>query len=65
MTCAVIDVLGDVDSVLELRRGWGEGMTALRAGRGSAIGVVANNPLHLGGAIDVDAADKAARFMQL
>ena len=26
---------------------------------------MANNPLHLGGAIDADAADKAARFMQL
>jgi acetyl-CoA carboxylase carboxyltransferase component len=27
--------------------------------------LLANNPLHLGGAIDADAADKAARFMQL
>ncbi|MEG1770767.1 MAG: carboxyl transferase domain-containing protein, partial [Comamonas sp.] len=29
------------------------------------VGLLANNPLHLGGAIDADAADKAARFMQL
>jgi acetyl-CoA carboxylase carboxyltransferase component len=29
------------------------------------VGVVANNPMHLGGAIDSDGADKAARFMQL
>src|SRR5262249_15507908 len=29
------------------------------------FGVMANNPMHLGGAIDADAADKAARFMQL
>jgi acetyl-CoA carboxylase carboxyltransferase component len=32
---------------------------------GRPMGVIANNPLHLGGAIDSDAADKAARFMQL
>ena len=31
----------------------------------SAVGVLASNPLHLGGAIDADAADKAARFMRL
>jgi acetyl-CoA carboxylase carboxyltransferase component len=29
------------------------------------VGLLANNPAHLGGAIDADAADKAARFMQL
>ena len=29
------------------------------------MGIVANNPMHLGGAIDADGADKAARFMQL
>ena len=62
----VIETLFDAGSVLELRRGWGEGMiTALARVEGRAIGVVANNPAHLGGAIDVDAADKAARFMQL
>ena len=36
-----------------------------RASRGGRSGVVANDPAHLGGAIDADAADKAARFMQL
>jgi acetyl-CoA carboxylase carboxyltransferase component len=62
----VIDALFDSGSVLELRRAWGEGMvTALARVEGRAVGVVANNPAHLGGAIDVDAADKAARFMQL
>jgi acetyl-CoA carboxylase carboxyltransferase component len=29
------------------------------------VGLIANNPLHLAGAIDADGADKAARFMQL
>ena len=62
----VIDALFDSGSVLELRRAWGEGMiTALARVEGRAVGVVANNPAHLGGAIDVDAADKAARFLQL
>lgn len=32
---------------------------------GRPVGVMVNNPNHLGGAIDADAADKAARFMQL
>jgi acetyl-CoA carboxylase carboxyltransferase component len=40
-------------------------VTALGRIEGRAIGIVANNPMHLGGAIDSDGADKAARFMQL
>ena len=32
---------------------------------GRPLGVLANDPTHLGGAIDADGADKAARFMQL
>ena len=63
---ALLGQLADADSVLELRRGWGHGMiTALVRIEGRPIGVIANNPLHLGGAIDSDAADKAARFMQM
>jgi len=63
---AVIDAMFDTGSVLELRRGWGAGMvTALARVEGRPLGVVANDPAHLGGAIDVDAADKAARFLQL
>ena len=58
--------LFDAGSVLELRAGFGLGMvTALARIEGRAVGVLANNPLHLGGAIDAPAADKAARFMQL
>lgn len=61
-----IDGLFDVDSVLELRAGFGTGMiTALARLEGRPVGVLANNPKHLGGAIDSDGADKAARFMQL
>jgi acetyl-CoA carboxylase carboxyltransferase component len=60
----VIDGLFDAGSVLELRRGFGAGMvTALARVDGRALGVVANVPTHLGGAIDADGADKAARFI--
>jgi len=62
----VLDGLFDIDSVLELRRDFGIGMiTALARVDGRPVGVVANNPVHLAGAIDSDGADKAARFMQL
>jgi acetyl-CoA carboxylase carboxyltransferase component len=51
---------------LELRRNLGLGMvTALIRIEGRPLGVIANNPIHLAGAIDRDGADKAARFMQL
>jgi acetyl-CoA carboxylase carboxyltransferase component len=60
----VVHGLFDEDSVLELRRGFGAGMvTALARHEGRPLGVVANDPRHLGGAIDADAADKAARFI--
>ncbi len=63
---AAIDGLFDTGSVLELRRGFGLGMiTALARIEGRPVGVIANNPTHLAGAIDSDGADKAARFMQL
>lgn len=61
-----IELIFDTDSVLELRRDFGLGMiTALARVEGIAVGVVANNPAHLAGAIDSDGADKAARFLQL
>ncbi|MFP5474221.1 MAG: acyl-CoA carboxylase subunit beta, partial [Gammaproteobacteria bacterium] len=63
---AVMRGLVDTGSLLELRAGFGAGMvTALARIEGRPVGVLANNPRHLGGAIDVEAADKAARFMQL
>ena len=61
-----IEGLADVGSVLMLRGGFGVGIhTALARVEGQPVGILANNPHHLGGAIDPDAADKAARFMQL
>ncbi len=61
---AVLDGLADTDSVLELRPTFGVGIiTAMLRIEGRAYGVIANNSAHLGGAIDGDAALKAARFM--
>jgi acetyl-CoA carboxylase carboxyltransferase component len=62
----VVATMFDEDSVLELRRGFGVGMlTALARVDGRPLGVVANDPTHLGGAIDAPGADKAARFLSL
>jgi len=60
----VVHTLFDEGSVLELRGGFGPGMlTALARFEGRPLGVVANDSTHLGGAIDADGADKAARFV--
>ena len=62
----VIETMADTGSVLELRKEFGLGMvTALVRIEGRPVGIVANNPVHLAGAIDSDGSDKAARFMQL
>ena len=63
---AAITGLADLDSVLELRPEFGVGvLTCLVRIEGRPLGLLASNPAHLGGAIDRDAADKAARFLQL
>lgn len=62
----IIDTLADGRSVLELRRDFaGNLVTALVRVEGRPLGLIANNAMVLGGAIDADAADKAARFLQL
>ena len=58
--------MADTDSVLELRPFFGLAMvTSLIRIEGRPVGVVANNCMHLSGAIDADAADKATRFINL
>jgi acetyl-CoA carboxylase carboxyltransferase component len=65
-TRLAMQLIADVDSLLLIRTGFGMGIhTALARIDGRAVGLIANNPLHLGGAMDADAADKCARFMQL
>ena len=62
----IIETIVDAGSYFPLRREFGLGMvTALVRVGGRPLGLIANNPYHLGGAIDADAADKAARFLQL
>ncbi|MEO8164608.1 MAG: carboxyl transferase domain-containing protein [Betaproteobacteria bacterium] len=62
----IIDLVADRESVLELRPDFGTNMiTAFIRIEGRPLGLLANNPMVLGGAIDADAADKAARFLQL
>ncbi|UTD27835.1 carboxyl transferase domain-containing protein [Bradyrhizobium sp. WD16] len=62
----VIETLADAGSVLELRRQFGIGIvTAFIRIEGQPFGLIASNPKHLGGAIDAEAGDKAAHFVQL
>jgi acetyl-CoA carboxylase carboxyltransferase component len=63
---ALMALVADAGSLMLLREGFGTGIhTAIARLEGRPVGLIANNPLHLGGAIDADAADKAARFIQL
>jgi acetyl/propionyl-CoA carboxylase alpha subunit len=62
----VVAALADTESVLELRPDFAPGMiTALVRIEGHPFGLIANNPMHLAGAIDAPCSDKAARFLQL
>jgi len=62
----VVETLADTGSVLELRREFARSaITALARIEGIPVGLMANNPHYLGGAIDADAGDKFARFMKL
>jgi acetyl/propionyl-CoA carboxylase alpha subunit len=63
---AVIETLADDDSVLELRKDYAIGViTAFIRIEGKPMGLIANNPKHLGGALNAEGSGKAARFMQL
>jgi len=62
----IIKALADTDSFLELRPKFGPGMvTGLLRIEGRPFGVIANNCMHMAGAIEAEGADKAARLMQL
>ena len=62
----IVETVADKDSVLEIREKFGIGViTAFMRVEGRPMGVVANNPHHLAGAVDSDGADKGSRFMQL
>ncbi len=62
----VIRTLADTDSVVELRQFYGVGIiTAFLRLDGNPFGLIANDPCHLGGAIDGEGGEKGARFLQL
>ena len=62
----IVDGIADIDSVLEIRKDWAPGIiTSFIRIEGKPVGVIANNPGHLSGAIDSPGADKGSRFIQL
>ena len=62
----VIDVIADDESVMEMKPRYARNMvTALTRFDGQSVGVVANNPLYKGGAIDAHACDKVTSFLVL
>ena len=62
----VIKTIADTDSFLELRPKFGPGIiTGFIRIEGRPFGVMANNCMHMAGAIEAEGADKAARLMQL
>lgn len=62
----VIEAIADLGSVMELKARFGKSIvTALTRIEGRTVGVVANNPLFKGGAIDVDACNKVVSFLVL
>jgi acetyl-CoA carboxylase carboxyltransferase component len=62
----VIGHLVDHGRFFEIKPGWARNLiTAFARMGGRPVGIVANQPMVLGGALDVDSADKAARFIML
>ena len=62
----VVAAIVDEGRLFELKPRWARNLvTALARIDGKSVGIVANNPMQLGGVLDVNAADKAARFVNL
>ncbi len=62
----VLDAVVDEGSFFELKPLWAkELIIGFARLDGKPAGIVANNPMHLGGVLFVDSADKAARFIWL
>jgi acetyl-CoA carboxylase carboxyltransferase component len=60
----VIESIVDDGAYLELRAGWASNIvTALASMGGHSVGIVANQPLSLAGTLDIQASQKAARFV--
>lgn len=62
----IINTVVDESSFIELKQGFGESIViGFARVKGHAVGLMANDCTVLGGAIDVDAGDKATDFIQL
>jgi acetyl-CoA carboxylase carboxyltransferase component len=62
----IIETIADADSWLELRRVYGRPViTGFMRLQGKPVGLMANDCQQLGGAVDAESAEKAARFLQL
>ena len=62
----IIETIADTDSFTELRRVYGRPIiTGFLRLEGRPIGLIANDCQQLGGAVDAESAEKAARFLQL
>jgi acetyl-CoA/propionyl-CoA carboxylase carboxyl transferase subunit len=62
----LVEALLDKDESMELLSDWAPNMlTAIGRLGGRTVGVIANNPKHLGGALDASAGEKAARFVRM
>ncbi|MDP3276007.1 MAG: acyl-CoA carboxylase subunit beta [Deltaproteobacteria bacterium] len=62
----IIKTLVDHGDILDIKPRWARNLvTCLARIDGQSVGIVANNPMYLGGVLDVDAADKGARFIQI
>jgi acetyl-CoA carboxylase carboxyltransferase component len=62
----LIRTVVDHGKVLDIKPRWAKNIvTCLARIGGYPVGIVANNPKHLGGILDVNSADKAAHFMQI
>jgi acetyl-CoA carboxylase carboxyltransferase component len=60
----VIRAVVDGGELLEVARGWARNLvTGFARIDGRTVGVIANQPRHLGGIIDTDASQKGARFV--
>jgi len=62
----IVGCIADRDSVFEIKPRYGRTvMTALARLGGKSVGIVANNPLYKGGALDADACSKVTDFLVL
>ena len=62
----IVEAIVDAGSAIELHPRWAPNLvTSLARFGGRTVGVIANNPLRLGGCLDATSAEKGARFVRM